>query len=91
MTPNYIKKIRLSPRGYHNDFDPEYISGFGKKMTQQRFAKIMGWGLKTVARWETGKEKPSLANELLLDAWAHSNQFRYFAELRYMGRMSEKD
>ena len=89
FTPQQIKEIRLSPVADHA---MEYrldgpkifwkVNG-GKSLSQKKFGRLIGWGDITVARWESGATTPSRANNLILDAWKSSSDFRYLVALRF--------
>jgi hypothetical protein len=95
--PKFIKEIRLSKFALHSMPDridgPEvfWLVNKGNPLTQKQFARLIGWGEATVARWESGAEKPNRANELILDAWYHSSQFRYLVCSRYQEHLEEQN
>ena len=96
FTPQQIKEIRLSPVADHAMEDlldgPKIfwkVNG-GKSLSQKKFGRLIGWGDVTVARWESGSSTPSRANNLILDAWKSSSDFRYLVALRFQDYLREK-
>lgn len=90
LDPNTISKVYSEYRNKHNLLNPQDIKNIRESygISQNEFSNLLGWGEKTICRYERGAIQDNVHNDLLKFISNKSNMLTYAKE--HSDRIKEK-